>query len=271
MKRAWCDIKEQPAYRADAFVAGLRACGFHVRHRELPGNEKPGPEDVLVIWNRYSDREQTADTWERQGGTVLVCENGYVGRDGEGRQYYAIARHGHNGSGQWDPAGPERWEALEIGHAAWRTSGDHILVAPNRHFGPRGFIMPIDWQAATVKRLRQLTKRPIRVRPHPNGDPPERPLAEDLANCWQVVIWASSVGVHALLAGIPVIATAPHWILKSCCPARLEDVDVTLVGERLPAFERLAWAQWSVDEIARGDPFRHLLPAARQAQVSRAA
>ena len=31
------------------------------------------------------------------------------------------------------------------------------------------------------------------------------------------------------------------------------------LGDRLPAFHRLAWAQWTVDEISTGAPFRHLL------------
>lgn len=265
---AWCDIKETPNYRADAFVAGLKACGFHVRHRELPGRAPPGPGDVLVIWNRYSDREQTADAWEKAGGTVLVAENGYVGRDAQGRQYYAIARHGHNGSGEWFPRGPERWAALGIEEKRWRMSGDHILVAPNRYFGPRGFVMPQEWDKRTVQALRRYTKRPIRVRQHPGTSKPERPLEEDLANCWAVVIWASSVGVHALLAGIPVICCAPWWILKSAAPARIEDVDLTVVGERRPALERLAWAQWTVEEIARGDPFHHLLSPTGQGEVA---
>jgi hypothetical protein len=285
VKRAWCDIREKPHYRAEAFEAGLRACGFHVLMRQLP-SAPPAPGDVLVLWNRYSDREQAGDRWEQQGGTVLVAENGYIGRDAAGHQLYALARHGHNGSGEWDPGGPERWQALGVELKAWREGGEHILVAPNRHFGMKGLAMPYGWENEIVKRLRAVTKRPIRVRPHPQNAPAARPLSEDLENCFAMVIWASSAGVHALAAGVPVVSCSPWWILKNAALERAEDVEMfAAVGpwERMAAdvtrrvgFERLAWAQWSVEELARGDPFQHLLradvlPAAGQAQVAQAA
>jgi hypothetical protein len=104
--------------------------------------------------------------------------------------------------------GPERWDALGLEIKPWREAGDHILVCPNRHFGMRGLAMPQDWEQRTLKEMRAQTKRPIRVRPHPNGSKPARPLAEDLVGAWCVVIWASSCGVHALLAGIPVSVLA---------------------------------------------------------------
>lgn len=281
MKRAYLQIRDKPSYRREAFVAGLQAGGFHVEDR-LPSTP-PGPGDALLIWNRYSTNELSADTWEKQGGTVLVAENGYLGRDAAGHQLYAIAVHGHNGSGTWpDRKGGKgleetadygaRWKALGVELDRLKLDGEHILVCPNRHFGMRGFAMPQDWEASTVKQLRAHTKRPIRVRPHPNGGTPERPLAADLENCHAVVIWASSAGVHALVAGVQVFCTAPWWILKACAQQRLDGIDQHWgCGEREPAFERLAWAQWTVEEIAAGVPFRYLLSDARQGEVAAAA
>lgn len=265
--KAYVDIRSGPHYRIEAFVAGLKVLGYHVLQQQLPASP-PGPQDVLVLWNRYSDKELTADRWEAQGGTVLVAENGYCGRDTEGRQFYAIAKHGHNGSGTWPEGGPERWDALGLELKPWRAAGDHILVCPNRHFGMKGLAMPTDWEARVVRDLRTKTKRPIRVRPHPNNAPPVRPLAEDLVGAYAVVIWASSCGVHALLAGIPVICTSPWWICKAASFDGLKEG--APFPERRPVFERLAWAQWSVEEISRGDPFRHLLHHAGEGQVAAA-
>lgn len=267
MKRAYCDIREKPEYRADAFIAGLKANGFHVLPRQLPA-EPPKPGEVLVLWNRYSDRELSADRWEKAGGTVLVAENGYAGRDSQARQYYAIARHGHNGSGEWPQGGGERWKRLRLELKPWRERGEHILVCPNRHFGMKGLAMPIDWVQTAMKRLRTVTKRPIRLRPHPNGSPPAIPLLSDLENCWAMLIWASSAGVHSLLAGVPVIALSPWWIAKGAAGERVESIESPAMPDRLPVFERLAWAQWTVDEIATGEPFRLLLSPARQGEVA---
>lgn len=267
MKRAYVEIRDTPHYRRDAFVEGLKACGFHVIERQLPPHA-PGPEDVLVIWNRYSANETAADLWEKQGGTVLVAENGYCGRDSEGRQFYALAVHGHNGSGSWHVGGPERWESLGIELKPWRAAGEHILVCPNRHFGMKGLAMPYGWEQDTVKRLRQVTKRPIRVRPHPNGGAPARPLAADLENCHAVVIWASSAGVHSLIAGVPVVSLSPWWICRAAADKRLENIEAPALFDRAPVFEQLAWAQWSVQELASGKPFDTLLSAARERKVA---
>jgi hypothetical protein len=73
-----------------------------------------------------------------------------------------------------------------------------------------------------------------------------------------VAVWASSAGVHALVRGIPVMADAPWWICKGAA-ATLDEIQASGLPERQPVFERLAWAQWTVDEIAGGEPFRRLL------------
>jgi hypothetical protein len=216
-----------------------------------------------VIWNRYGGNEAMADRFEAEGGTVLVAENGYIGRDDKGRQHYALAIHGHNGSGRWSPGDGRRWAALNVTPQPMRTAGQHVLLCPNRHFGMRGMEMPQHWVNETLAVLRKHTKRPIRVRPHPGNwqaKAPQTPLAEDLAGAWMVVTWASSAGVHALVAGIPVIATAPHWICKGAALTRLEDIEQAAPPDlRLGAFEGMAWAQWTVDEIASGAAFDHLL------------
>jgi hypothetical protein len=105
--KAYCLIRTQPHYRHEAFVAGLKRCGYDVHLSYARWPVRPG--DVLVIWNRYGETERIADGFEAAGGTVLVAENGYIGRgggtpkhtNGPGNHYYALARHAHNGRGRW--------------------------------------------------------------------------------------------------------------------------------------------------------------------------
>lgn len=273
--RAYCLIREQPFYRREAFVTGLQRAGYQVLPSQPLWPARPG--DVLVIWNRYGTVEQVADRFEADGGTVLVAENGYLGQGGgtpkfevhagvQPQHYYALARHGHNGSGTWlrgDPPAPtvsdERLRRLRLAWAPWRTDGDHILVCPNRHFGMRGFVMPSEWERDVVARLRKITRRPIRVRAHPGTNAPKVPLEQDLQNAWAVVVWASSAGVHALVRGVPVVAEAPWWICKEAAIALADIEQPAPADRRLQAFAKLAWAQWTVEEIASGEPFTHLL------------
>ena len=263
--KALCVIREQPHYRRDAFASGLAAAGYKVDVQELHSARvgKVSPEDRLVVWNRYGTGEALARQWEAAGGRVIVAENGYLGNDREGRQHYALALDQHNGGGKWPVGDGERFDALGVELKPLRDAGDHILVCPNRPFGPKGFAMPADWAADVARRVAQYTKREVRIRPHPGNwqkEPPKVPLADDLKGCWAVVTWASSAGVHALVAGVPVIYEAPWWIMLGAGIRGVKHVEFAScgLGSRRLAFERLAWAQWTVEEIASGEPFRKL-------------
>lgn len=257
MPRALCLIRPFPHYRRWAFCKGLERVGYRVTDQQLDAR----PDDVLLIWNRYGSGEDHARRFEKAGARVLVCENGYIGKDTQGRQHYSIALCQHNGAGRWHQGGPERWLALNIDLAPWRDRGEHVLVCPSRGIGPNGVAMPLGWPKDVMAQLRRRTRRELRLRPHPCDKPPLTPLSRDLENCHAVVVWNSAAGVHALVAGVPVIYQAPHWIAAGAASRELAAIDAPPMPAREPAFERLAWAQWSVDEIERGEPFHYLLRA----------
>lgn len=271
--RAWCMIREAPWYRREAFTSGLKAAGFEVIGR---APDRPaGRHEVLVIWNRYGGVHETASRFEREGGTVIVAENGYLSAGGSAPKfdvhpqgpkpgdYYALSLHGHNGSGRWPEGGPERWQALGIELRPWqRNEGGHILVAGQRGIGSPLMASPVDWHEHARARIQKATKRPVKVRLHPGNNAPKVPLSDDLRGAWACVVWSSGSGVKALTLGIPVFYDAPHWI---CSPGAVHmknaNYDAPLCDDaaRLRALERMAWAQWTVAEIQSGEPFRRLM------------
>lgn len=236
----------------------MKRLGYTVVHG-WPGQIQHG--DILLMWNRYGEHHDLAKRFSEAGGEVIVAENGYAGNDRADRRRYAIARDGHNGSGFWHVGAADRFGALGITLEAPRQDGDHILVCPNRSFGMPGFIMPVDWSSRILERLQKVTRLPIKVRPHPGNNPPKVPLAEDLKGARAVVVWSSSAGVDALIAGVPVFADAPWWICRGATVANIRNIETAVVDpeRRSDAMHRLAWAQWHVDEIEQGDPFAHLL------------
>lgn len=265
--RAFLMVRDAPWYRRDAFEKGLRAAGYDVLRQ--PDKARPG--DVLVQWNRYSTNHAQAEAFERAGGTVIVCENGYIGKNGvspkfdvhprgpRADSYYAIGLGYHNDHTRVLPGGPSRWESMGIELKPWRTAGEHILVCPNRSFGVADRVMHPDWAQRCAERLRKATRRPVRVRGHPGNDAPQRPLSEDLRGAWACVVWSSTCAVHALAEGIPAYIEAPYQILKGA--SATGPVDAPECPDRLPHFERLAWAQWQLQEIESGAPFRLLATA----------
>lgn len=252
--RALCRIRPQPHYRREAFIAGLERAGYDLSQRAF----SPVRGDALVIWNRYGQFEREADQWERSGGLVIVAENGYIGKDAQGRQLYAISvpQH-HHGL----PTGSDdRFSALGIELKPWREDGDYILICGQRGIGSVLMRSPPNWHVAMASRLAKITEMPIRVRTHPGNNAPAVTLEEDLRHAYACVVWSSGSGVKALSLGVPVFFSAPRWICEGAA-LRPECLDTPCREDdrRLAAFRRMAHCQFTVDEIASGLPFRRIL------------
>ena len=260
--KAYCLIREGPHYRHDAFVDGLRAVGYAVTNARPDARRHDN--DVLVLWNRYGDFDRLATQFAGLGGRVIVAENAYCApKDAQGNPtMYAISLDGHNGSGVWFPGDGSRFAALGLTPQPWQDNPDgHILICGQRGIGSPRMASPPGWHDAMARKLATLTKRRIVVRHHPEGpNPPKTSLAEHMAGAWAVVIWSSASGIAALLAGIPVYYDAPRWICEHAASRPWPFGAGTISTEkRLAALQSMAWAQWSLDEIRAGAPFRHLL------------
>lgn len=252
---AICNIRDDPHYRKNAFLLGLKRAGYAVVTRGNPD----GPEDFLVLWNYHPATIGLAAKWESQGGTVLVCENGYAGKDEVNRQYYAIAVHGHNGSG-WFPVGDnDRLAKLNLTIEPWRNKTDgYILICGQRCIGSKEMASPPNWHTNLAAKLRGKGIA-VKVRPHPGTAPPPTKLDDDLAGASVCSIWSSSSGIRALCMGVPVIYDAPHWV----CEAGAVSQTNWLAGlqpvcddaYRLAALRKMAWGQRSVAELETGEPF----------------
>lgn len=255
---AMCQIRNDPHYRKDAFLNGLRKAGYNV----VPSARPTRKEDLLIIWNRYGGFESMADTWERSGGTVLVAENGYIGKDENGHQLYALSASGHNGSGWWVSTGKDRFGKLGVDVKPWKesTPDGHLLVCGQRGIGSRTMASPSNWHYQTANKLKKVTSRPVKVRLHPGNQPPKTALDDDLAGAHACVIWSSGSGVKALVNGYPVFFDAPHWICSMAADhVRNPSVDYEVPNRddrlRELALFRMAEAQWSIKELDSGEPF----------------
>ena len=121
------------------------------------------------------------------------------------------------------------------------------------------------WHDDATQRLKRMTERPILFRAHPKSRLYPRlaetqpPLEAALAKAHAVVTWAGSIAVQALIAGVPVCFEAPEIVCAGACARGIAEIETPALPDRLPALERLAWAQWCVGEIERGAAFDWLL------------
>jgi hypothetical protein len=251
-------VRNQPVYRRDAFVSGLRVAGLGV-------DSKPAvrilPSDVLVIWNRYGVNHHLARRYEDAGAAVIVTENGYIDFRGA-KKTFAMALNHHNGAGHWPQDGESRASMIDVDVVPWRgdgTVGD-ILLLPQRGVGPPGVAMPRTWIQDTLARVGLLgTRRHVRVRQHPGTARPSRTLESDVESAGVCVTWASGAAIKALALGIPVVHEFPKWVGAPAGSLGLATIPHPRIGDQAAALEAVARAQWTVDEVASGAPFLRLL------------
>lgn len=250
--RACCLIRHQPGYRRDAFVAGLEAFGYQVNEREQ------GDSDLLLIWNRYGYNDDLARAYEQRGAPVLVAENGYLGREWQGRHWYALARGSHNGAGRWRSYGVGRWASMGQKLSPWRGGGSEVVILAQRGIGQRGVAQPAGWPEQALRALQAKGVR-ARVRYHPGENKPAIELEHDLRDASAVVTWGSGAALKALLLGIPVFHGLPNWIGAKAARPFAVPLGEPFTGARETMFGELAWAQWHIGELTSGEAFRNLL------------
>jgi hypothetical protein len=239
MPCAWLNLRHAVPERREAFVSGLRRCGYTIAEG-LTHN--PGDRDVLVTWNRIGAGQQAAEVFESRGRPVLVAENAAWGNDFAGGHWYSLASGQHNTAGRFPIGEASRWDGLGVDLDPFRKDGREVVILPQRGLGPPGVAMPRGWAEKARARVGG------RIRPHP-GTRACRPLQDDLGEARCVWTWGSGAAVKALLWGVPVHSEMPDWIGEQ---------DNTDAG-RLAMFRRLAWSQWRLSEIANGDPFARLI------------
>lgn len=273
--RAHLLIRDQPHYRRESFQRGLTALGYQIAGSP---REAPTRGDLLVIWNRYGHHDALASRWATLGGTVIVAENGLLGREHQGGHWYSLAlnapaagggviAHGREGENRSGIIGAEFGE--------WRREGKEVIVLGQRGIGPPGIASPAQWAEGALATVRRTTQRPARIRVHP-GENPATPLEQDLAEAWCVVTWSSGAAIRALALGVPVFYSLGGWIGRGASrwwkreKGELEEPRCDDAA-RLETFEKIGRSTWSTAEIETGEPFRRLLARAQSPSTRSAA
>lgn len=259
-RQALCLVRSLPHYRLDAFTRALEINGFRVVTNLKDYSMRQG--DLLVSWNRYGTGDRMATAFEKAGNPVIIAENSYIDMRGT-KKAFALSLNHHNGAGRWPEGDGDRLNLLDIEIKPWIDRGKFILILPQRGIGPSGVAMPRNWGEHTRVKVKTRSRLPVKIRRHPGNQKNPPALETDFRKAHCAVTWASGAGIKALIAGIPVFYEFKDWIGgPAACFTTKEinhDRPADLMGDRVKMLKRLAWAQWTVQELMSGMPIRFLL------------
>lgn len=236
--------------------------------------------DVAVIWSvvwagRMRANHNIWNLFKNSNRPVIVAEVGMLQR---GRTW----KLGVNGTGlgcyPYHISDSNRPGKLGIDLQPWRNQGQNIVVACQRGDSEQWSGQPAlqTWLENTVTQIRQHTDRPVVVRPHPRQRiqpikdcviqlPKSLPNTYDsfdfdssLHNAWCVVNWNSGPGSQAIINGVPA------FVGSTSLAAPVANLDWSQI-ENPARPDRTGWltalchTEWTLEEIASGEPLRALL------------
>jgi hypothetical protein len=204
-----------------------------------------------INWQLVSDQHRReglaillgTSCWRRleTGDYLLVDRCSF----GDTNRQVSLVRNGHGRRGDHRvPANPspERWAKHGVPVAPWRTGKRTVLCGQHESYSPTD---------PDLRAWYGLVKpHATHFRQHPQSDNPTGlPATGEWSNVGKAITLNSSVGVAAVLAGIPTVTMdegAMAWDVTSHVPHE------TSTPDRTEWLHWLAWTQWTWDEIAEG-------------------
>ncbi len=207
---------------------------------------------------------------QARGKRALIVEKGFVKRD----EYFHIGWDGLNGRADFcnEDMPPDRWDKLDVKLANWQVDQPERPVIVCGQVPWDASVQHSDhivWCQETLAMLRAITGRHLVFRPHPAvagridyGVPgvqvSDEPLEEVLANAHAVVTFNSNTAVDAVIRGVPVFVADQGSMVKQVANWELSDIERPVKPPRQQWAADLAYTQWNLAEMARGEPIEHL-------------
>jgi len=244
---------------AGAFRAGLLAQGHKAVWRSASDYKQGDTEkfDAVVVTGLRAQGAWIRDDYAALGVPVVVIDYGYLRRTSGVATWetghWQVSVGGLNRPPSFECPG-DRFETLglEIKPRQTLRKGLRPLVL-GQHVGDPSHGCTAEEMAAWAQWL--CDAHGARWRPHPDSpgvevraDRAEGTLAEVLASANVVYTLCSTGGLEALLAGVPAVATMPD----RACWGELSGEKLPTVAARRALCARLAYGQWTLDEMRSG-------------------
>lgn len=254
-----------------ALMAGIRAAGDRPVLIPAVNYIRQPVAPVAVFYGLEGNLKHVLTDYSQVGKAVYV-DLGYWGRRHGGRWagYHKLCVNSRHPTDYFQARKHDDRRARMLGVIPQRWKpGTHILLAGMGDKGARaeGF-EPEQWERDAIQQLRQHTDRPIVYRPKPSWkrarpipgttfSPRTQDVAEVLTGCHAVVTHHSNVAVDGLVGGTPAFCW--HGVGSTLALQDFSRIEEPLYPEGREQFvSDVCYTQWSIDEMGKGLPWRHL-------------
>jgi hypothetical protein len=268
-----CALNSKPVM--SAVLDCLQARGIQTQENSMTA-------DAAVIWSvlwsgRMSANQAVYEHYRAQGRPVIIIEIGALYRGNTWKiavnNITSQGYYGHLDNLDWD-----RPAKLKISLATQLITKPNIIIAAQHDCSLQvAGIDMTEWITNTIGLLRNVTDRPITIRPHPRNRlmldklPPgvsiESP--KKLANtydsydmhfdCHAVVNYNSGPGIQSAIAGVRPVVNSTS--LAHPVSIGYADIEQPYIKDRQLWLTQICHTEYTVDELQRGTWLPRITPA----------
>lgn len=235
------------------------------------------PSEVAIVFGVYKKavdfskfRGKVIEEQKRSGKNVVVLETGYLNRGNGAENHYAAGFNGLNGRADFrnEESPPDRFEKLGIELKPWIKKEDGVVLLCSQVPWDASVqnINMTEWILDMAHLMHQITDKRIVFRPHPLAKMPPLngmeystvPVKEDLKRAFAVVTYNSNTAVEAVMEGIPSFSFDVGSMAYEVTSHNLNTLEKFYTPDRKQWAYNLAYCQWTLDEMRKGETWEHL-------------
>lgn len=257
-----------------AFVEGLRRLSqpFEIlSHNGFRlGQVEDGAAGAIVSGLR-AEGALILESYKARGLPVIVIDYGYLKRV-SGVKTFSTGywQVGLNRLG-WIPpfqCSKDRLQALKIEISSQSDFVGKKVFVCGQHAGDPSHGLEMAqieaWALQSIERLKGVTHRPVVWRPHPDSfvelpgvSLSAGPMAWNEAH--SIVCLNSTIGLEAILSGVPVVSRSDAFYAELSARNWSETLALPSATKIEKFLRRVAYAQWTLEEMRCGAPMNYLL------------